>query len=475
MTWFFVPRMMSAVIAIAILVVMTRVLGPADFGRYTLTLLLGNLMFSFTFHWLAIAIGRFHHTPEFEGKTIAMSLSTAAILAVVLFVLAALVSVILPGGWIDGLFFAAIYCISHAMHELGTACLRQYHEGPKYAAVTLLRHGLGVSLAVGFVLTGGGYKSALIGMSLGAALTGAYALAVTLRRSGVARPKGAVLKTYLLFGFPVAVVSSTATFFAMSTQSLLAVFAGMDYAGYFAAAQTLASRTVRLPMETLSRVWGPSIFEALEKRGAQSSDAVLERYFSFLMLIAVPIVAALICAASVFANLLFDPEFADRTTGYLRVLAIASFTFGLQGAYFSFAFSRAKKTGLQLTITLCSLAVHVALSFVFIYLLGPPGAAVAFLISGLLSFLAYYHIGRRIDPIAVPVPEIFKAVAGAVAFAPLAVLAAESGGIVLQFALLSLSAVVMFVVFACLHQTAAAAAWRKIRGWASASGFPSSK
>ncbi|WP_170426019.1 oligosaccharide flippase family protein [Ruegeria arenilitoris] len=473
MTWYFAPRMLSAVIAIAILIVLTRVLGPADFGRYNLTLLLGNLIFSFTFHWLAIAIGRFHHSKEFEGRTIASVLGTSVALAFLLLIVASLVPLILPGSWIDSLFFASIYCISHAMHELGTACLRQYNEGPKYAGVTLLRHLLGVALAVVFVVNGGGYQSALIGMSLGAALPGAYALIIALRRSGIQLPSIPALKAYLLFGFPVAVVSSTATFFAMSTQSLLAIFAGMEFAGYFAAAQSLASRTLRLPMDTLSRVVGPSVFEELEVRGTASSDAMLERYFSFLMLIAVPIVVALVCAADVFANLMFEPAFASQTEGYLRVLALASLVFGLQGAYLSFSFSRSKKTGLQLGITICSLVAHVFLSFVFIYLIGATGASLAFLVSGVLGFIAYYHFGRKIDPITIPVFEVVKALVGAAAFAPFCLWAGALNDVFAQFGIMTLGAVVMFAVMVTIRQTAAVSVVRKVTLRFGSSGFSS--
>ncbi|MBO9445921.1 oligosaccharide flippase family protein [Ruegeria sp. R14_0] len=461
MTWYFAPRMLSAVIAVLILIVLTRVLGPADFGRYNLTLLLGNLLFSFTFHWLAIAVGRFHHAKEFQGRTIASTLGAGAILAVALFVLASLLTLLLPGSWVDGFFYAAIYCISHAMHELGTACLRQYHEGPKYAAVTLLRHILGVALAVVLVLNGGGYKSALIGMSLGAALPGAYALMVALRRSGIGLPDLTALKTYLWFGFPLAVVSSGSTFFAMSTQSLLALLAGMEFAGYFAAAQSLATRTLRLPMSTLSRVVGPSVFQAQEEEGTQSSNAVLNRYFSFLMLISLPIVAALICSAGVFSNLLFDPAFADQTAGYLRVMALASFTLGLQGAYFSFSFSRSKKTALQLGITFCSLVVHVILSFGIIYLFGASGASVAFLISAIFSFGAFYLIGRKVDPVSIPSGEIPKAVAGFLAFAPFGIWANSALGLPAQFSLLALGGGAMFVTLVGLRQIAAVVVWQK--------------
>lgn len=463
MTWFFIPRMLSAVLAIAILIVMTRVLGPAEFGRYNLTLLIGTLLFAFTFLWLVIAIGRFHHAKEFEGKTIATALGASIILAAFLFVISGLVPLVVPGAWVDSLFFAAIFCVSHAMHELGTACLRQYNEGPKYAAVTLLRHAIGVGLAVLCILNGGGYKSAVVGMSLGAAVTGAYALVIAIRRSGIVVPRISAIRAYLSFGFPLAIVSSSATFFAMSSQALIAVMAGMESAGYFAAAQSLATRTLRLPMGTLSQVIAPSVFDAHENRGTASSDSVLGRYFSFLMLISLPIVLALICSADVFANLLFEPAFADEASGYLRILAVASFVFGLQGAYLSFAFSRSKNTGLQLAVTAVLLLMHVLVSVAFIQLLGANGAAYAFLVSAILGFLAYFHFGRRVDRIIVPTAELGRAVVGALAFVPFGVWADASEGLLQQFALMTLGVVAMCAALVWVRQVAAVTALEKIR------------
>jgi O-antigen/teichoic acid export membrane protein len=463
MTWFFVPRMLSALIAIAILIVMTRVLGPADFGRYNLTMLAGTLLFSFTFHWLAICVGRFHHAREFEGKTIATVLGASALLVVLLLCLAAVVQLILPAAWIGGFFLAVVFCTSHAMHELGTVCLRQYNEGPKFAAVTLLRQALGVSLAVSFVLRGGGFASAVIGMSMGAALTGAYALIFAVRRSGIIVPPRDALKAYFRFGFPLAAVSSSASFFAMSSQSLLAYFAGMDAAGYFAAAQTLASKALKLPMTTLSRVVAPTVFEAHETSGTSSSDAVLDRYFSFLMLISIPVVVALVCAADVFTNLLFEPGFARKTDLYLRLLAPAAFIVGLQGAYFSYAFMRSKMTALQLGISVGSLLVHALLSLVIIYRFGAPGAPVAFLLSGVVSFSAYFYIGRKVDPLRVPMSEVSKAGLGAITYVPFALAAEMATNLTLQFAILGAGLIVMFGILVCVRQVAAVTVWEKAR------------
>ncbi|MCA0929563.1 oligosaccharide flippase family protein [Ruegeria profundi] len=467
MTWYFVPRMLSAFIAIVILIVMTRVLGAADFGRYNLTLLSGMLLFSFTFQWLAISIGRFHHAPEFEGQTIATVLGASALLGVFLLCLVGLVRMVLPAEWVSSFFLAVVFCTSHAMYELGTVCLRQYNEGPKFAAVTLLRQALGVSLAVTFVVYGGGYASAVIGMSMGAAITGAYALVIALRRSGIVVPSRGALRTYFRFGFPLAVVSSSASFFAMSSQSLLAFFAGMDAAGYFAAAQTLASKALKLPMTTLSRVVAPSVFEAHETNGLRSSDAVLERYFSFLVLISMPIVVALVFAADVFTHLLFEQSFADETALYLRLLSPAAFIVGLQGAYFSYAFMRSKKTGLQLGISVASLVVHALLSLVTIYLFGASGAPIAFLISGVVSFVAYYYIGRKVDPLRVSTTELKYGVLGAIAYAPFCISAGMSANLTLQLALLAAGLMFMFWVLVLLGQVAAVVVWRRAREFVS--------
>ncbi len=449
--------------AIAILVVMTRVLGPAEFGRYTLTLLVGMLLFSFTFFWLVISVGRFHHAKEFEGRTIGTVLGSAILVALFLSAIVGLAYLVLPIDRANSFLFAAVFCLGHAVHEIGAVCLRQYEEGPRFAAVTLLRHALGVSLAVAFIMNGGGYESAVIGMSLGAALTGVYALVITVKRSGIYFPKRTEAKTYLFFGFPLAVVGSASVFREMSTQSLLAVLVGIEAAGYFAAAQALAMRSLVLTMSTLSNVVAPSVFEAHEVKGIAQSDRVLERYFSFLMLISIPIVAALISAADVFANLLFDQGFAVETAGYLRVLAIAAFVTGLQGAYFSYSFMRSKKTGLQLVITFGTLIVHALLSLGVIYLFGAPGASYAFLFSAFVSFLVYYHVGRKVDPLKVPVQELTKALVAALVFVPFGLLAESSSELTTQFALLVLGTLVMFAVLVAIRQTAAVTVWERAR------------
>ncbi len=463
MTWYFAPRMVSAFIAIIILVVMTRMLGPSEFGRYSLTLLSGNLLFSFSFHWLVISIGRFHYSAEFGGKTIENALGASAALAFCILVFLGVAFFMVPEQWVIIAFFACGYCVCHTIHELGTACLRQYNEGPKFAIIVVMRHVVGAIFAVAFILAGGGYKSAVVAISLGAALTGSYALWIAMRRSGIGLPKITEIKEYFSFGFPLAVVSSSSTFFAMTSQAFLAAIIGMDSAGYFAAAQSLTTRTLGLPMTTLARAVAPSVFEKYETGGKLASDAVLSRYFSFLLLISTPIFVFLIGMAYILAELLFEARFADQTVTHLKFLTLTSFILGLQGAYLSFSFMRSRKTVQQLAITIFALFFHVVISFFMIKMLGAGGASAAFMLSGTVSFFTYYFVGRKIDPIPLPVEDSIKSMVGALTLVLFVILATASSRLSTQLMLLTVGLAGMYFLLVLIRQTAALAVWKKTK------------
>ncbi|MEK6204184.1 MAG: hypothetical protein N2B02_00920, partial [Amylibacter sp.] len=75
MNIYFISRLFSSAFTVIILVVLTRVLEPADFGRYNITMIAGTAAFSTLFAWLTAAINRFHNAPEFRGETIAIAFS----------------------------------------------------------------------------------------------------------------------------------------------------------------------------------------------------------------------------------------------------------------------------------------------------------------------------------------------------------------------------------------------------------------
>ncbi len=436
MGWFFLPRILAALMTLVSVMVLTRALGPVDYGRFNLIMVAGTVAYAGLFAWLTASISRFHTTEEFGGRALPVALGTALRLGLGLLPAMALMLFLLPESFQLWVGLGLIFCLSHAMHEIGLSGLRVQRIGRIYAVVTLLRPLLGVSLALLLVVYGYGYAGALLGMALGAALTGLWALWRVGRRTGLDTPDRWMLKRFFSFGTPLALVSSGSMLFMMLSQSLLARYVGLDAVGIFAAAQALALRAVGMPMDTMRGVSAVSIFQSFEKDGHAGSDKELAQHFSLLMLVSVPVVATLVLANDTVARLIFDQVFRGDVAKHLPILAVATFIAGIQGAFYGFAFTLSHQTKLQLFIMVGLIAGHSLLSLGLVWGLGAIGASWAVLATSVAGLLAYALIGKRIRPIALPLVEFRMMGLATLAFAPFAVLADHNGSLVMAAGLL---------------------------------------
>ncbi|MEL7177280.1 MAG: oligosaccharide flippase family protein [Pseudomonadota bacterium] len=456
MLFFFLPRMLSALATILILVVLTRVLTPADFGKYSMTLLIGYVGFAFTFAWLSASIPRFHHAERYGGRATASILVIAAVLACLLIPLVALAFAV---PWPAATLFVlgAAYSLGHATHELGLSGLRVLKAGPQYAAATLLRPTLAVALALAFVQNGWGYEGAVWGFVIGATTTGTISLLYVIRQTGLSKPDREMITAFLVYGKPLAVVTSMSSFFLLASQSLLGALESLEAVGYFAAAQTLAMRSIRMPMSNLSAVAAASVFKAQETASVDAVDGQMRRHFSFLILFVLPIALVLFCANHTIAALFFDSEFQTETAQNLRLLAVAALLLGLQGAYFSYAFTLSRRTSLQLGVTLATLATHVLVSWGCIVVFGPLGASVGFVVSAILSISVFHLVGRKIHKSLLPVQEIGKALIGVCVLAPIALYTNQINSLPVAITVLVLGVLAFWIVLMLAQQTAAQA------------------
>jgi O-antigen/teichoic acid export membrane protein len=434
--WFFFPRILAAVMTLVSVMVLTRALGPTDYGRFNLIMVAGTVAYAGIFAWLAAAISRFHTTEEFGGNALPVALGTALRLALGLVPIVALVLVLVPEDVQPWIVLGLAFCVAHAMHEISLTGLRVQRVGRVYAIVTLLRPLLGTALALLLVFYGYGYAGALIGMTLGAGVTGLWALWRVGRRSGLAAPNPWMLKRFFSFGLPLALVASGSMLFMMVSQSLLARYVGLEAVGIFAAAQSLALRAVGMPMDTMRGVSAVSIFQAFEKDGHEASDKELSQHFSLLMLASVPVVATLVLANDTVARVIFDEIFRGDVADHLPLLAIATFIAGIQGAFYGFAFTLANKTNLQLFIVVGLIAAHCLLSLGLVWALGAIGASWAVLGTSVAGVLAYALIGKRIRPIALPLVEFRMMGLATLAYAPFAILADHSASLLTAAGLL---------------------------------------
>ncbi len=462
MGYYFLSRMAAAALTLVTLVVLTRVLAPADFGLYNIVIMAGTTAFAFLFAWVPAVIIRFHTAAEFDGRATAWTLGAGA---VALAVAAPLLLLALPfyePDWRAAILLGAAFCAAHAANEYGLSGLRVLNQGPAFAFGVVLRPIVGVGLALAFVAMGGGYASAVAGMAIGSVVTGIYALGRVIRVTGIGLPRWSALRTFLAFGVPLSLVTSNAMVQILITQAILARIADLAAVGIFAAAQTLALRAIAMPMMTLTRASAASIFEAYETDGHAAADVELDRHFSFLMLISVPIFGTLMLANDTVATILFDGTFRASVAAHLPILAAAAFIAGVQGSYLAYAFLITRRTSIQLVIMVVGALLHALLSLAMIAAIGPIGASWAVLGSAAASFAAYLVAGRRVRPQIADPAEVRKAAVGLLALAPFALYAETVGHPLLAFACLGLGALAFCAALQLQNQMAMSAVMRKL-------------
>ena len=251
MGWFFIPRIVAAAMMIVTLVLLTRVLGAAQFARYNIAITIGAVGYAFIFGWLSSSMHRFHKTPDFHGLATPVILGlTLRLMLVVLAIalVASLFTLALPGKFA---LLTVLYFLAHSLHEMGLSGLRVLHSGPKFAFAVIMRPVVAIILVILVLyLFNANYEGVLVSVSVAAALMGVFSLRTTFRQVGLVKPRLDFAKQFFVYGAPLAFVGGASTIMSLVAQFTIASAADYTAVGVYAAAHTLAMRTINMPMVT---------------------------------------------------------------------------------------------------------------------------------------------------------------------------------------------------------------------------------
>jgi O-antigen/teichoic acid export membrane protein len=403
MIWYFVPRIGAAALMIVNMVILTRLLGPGEFGLYNIAMTAAGLGFSILFGWLAAAIHRFHRSSDFDGEATSMALSLTLWVS-----LAATVAFVLALPFIHGfplayLFVAFTTFLAHSLHEIGLSGLRVLGDGPRFMLSTLVRPLIAVALGVALILGADlAAEGALIGTTIGAGLLAAYGIWWTVQRTGVRAPKASYVKQFAFYGAPLSVVASSSMVMSLVAQTTVVTFAGLGGMGAYAAAAALVNRTVDMPMSMMSRSFAADVFQAHEEHGAEASSAEVARLAPPLFLVAIPITIVLMVSNETVARILFGSALVGEVAPHMPYLALAMFLMSVQGAYYSFSFMLGRRTGLQAILIAVVVLLHALATVVLVSRFGPIGAAYAMLVTAIFSLSATVVVGGRVHKIQLP-------------------------------------------------------------------------
>lgn len=441
-------RGLPGLIAFLAIPLFSRLLEPAEYGRYALVFGAVGVLNALLFQWLRLSMVRYLPAHADEPAALKSTLATVCGAMVLSAGVLTGLACLAPSteGWRTALLLGWAALAAQAAFELcceyARGTLRPWH----YMRLQVVRSGVFVALGVAFVLAGSGWWGPLAGLCAGMLL--AAGIAWRGDWAGV-RPRidRELLAKLARYGVPLSLTVALTVVIATSDRYLIAAFSGEDAAGLYSVAVDFTTQTITLLMMSVYLAAFPMAVRAWEGGGAAAAGERMRSNAALLMAIGVPCVVGLTVLAPGVSRCFLGESYRDAAAGIMPLVALGTFLAGMKAYHFDAAFQFADRTLSQVWIVLVAAVLNVGLNVIAIPRWGLSGAAGASALAYLVAIGLTILLGRRHVKLPVPAGDCVKVLLAAALMAlalaplrsytaPVAVAAQIAGGAVLYAAVL---------------------------------------
>lgn len=432
-------NIVQGLVGLASIIVFTRALSPEEYGVYALAFAGMNLAHTLVFTWMEAAVARFY-AREAEAGALEAYFATLyrcwAIAAAVFVAVGAALIVAWPGGGPVKLAVVAGLgaILARSLAKLSQERRRAAGDVKGAALMDMAQTLGGFALGVALIALGLGGAAPIAGLGAAAAIVLAFVLPAELRRGkGGGFERGRAL-AYVGYGLPVSLSLILALTLATTDRFILAGYLGEASVGVYQAGYTLSNRTLDVLFIWLGAAGGPALIMALERGGAEGLAKSAREQAGFMLALALPAALGLALVSRPLAAVMVGPALRDGAAQVTPWIAASALFLGLTNGYTHQAFTLGRRTGLLLAAMSLPAVANVGLCLWLIPRFGLSGAVWATTASYAIGLVASAAIGRRAQPMPIPLAAIARTLA-ATAVMGLAVSALPAWGGVAELAL----------------------------------------
>lgn len=408
------PAIMAPRAAAFILVLLlTRRLGPAEFGLYALVSLIGEMLDMGATNWIRFALLRSDVTTPAAWRD---GLAKSARLAVGFLIVAALVGV--------GISFAmapqrtaafatavAAYMFSNSALRLGLTSLQLQHRRIEYALLECIR-------ACGLLCSGwiasAFYPNFLAVCLANAAVTGICAAAVMFRSVQRMPPGGVAGASYMSrirYGMPIVALTFVSYLVASSDRVFLKLFGGAASVGIYAAAYSIARTPSDILGNSVNQGGFPELMRRHDEKGVEAAAQMVRNAFELLTLLQFTVLGFVAGLSAAIAHTVLPAAFRDAAVYLLPIISAGATCISLKVYVFDNIFHATKKNWLQFMTYAPVGLLTVAASCLLIPRYGAIGAGFAFLTGSFGGLVSSILLSSRFIKVRLSPVEFAKAVA----------------------------------------------------------------
>ena len=415
---YFLARLVPAIVTLMALAIYTRLLSPAEYGSYSLTIVVAMGLNAIVFQWINLALGRF--LPECESPELRNHwISTAVYVWFFLALLIIALAISLPlHSWLDQ--FAIIFWLlgilaaAQAWFELAQRFDNIALRPLRYGMASLIKSLL--ALCFGFLALS--VEAGVTGVLLTLAL--ALFLSSFIQREDWSVAKLInidfnVLRQMLVYGFPLTLAFLMTFIIDVCGRLFLNLYAGVDAVGLFSAAYEFVQYIVGTLLAVVHLAAFPLLVRLLRDGDRERITQQLMFNFELVIAIAAAVCLGLVLCREEISGLIFGSEFRAGAITIIPLIALALFLSVLKSYYFDYAFQLGKNTLLQLVTVILGALMTVASCAFFVPHFGLVGAAIASCVGFASALLASAIIGLKVFPM----PRLNIVAIGKIGFASL--------------------------------------------------------
>ncbi|MBS1492660.1 MAG: oligosaccharide flippase family protein [Bacteroidetes bacterium] len=381
--------------------IITRFLSPDEYGVYVTF----QTLISFFIPFLSlgtdasIIISYFKLTYEkfkeyfFNSFLVFLSLSLLVFLVFYFFSPQISDIVKFPSEWLLWVFAG---CFFQYVNDLNANLWQSFREPHKYGffkiSYTILKNGLNLFFVINLHLS---WKGLVYSQVITAVLFAIISLIIFVKRNyfTFSFDKNDI-KDSLHYGVPLSMHNLGAWAADLASRLILNSLVGIAATGEFGAGATLGM-VVSLVQDSFNRAFAPYLFEKLKTPTPEIKKSLVKK--TYLYYIVIFIVAGIVgIAGSLAASTILGSKYQNSGQFIIWISFAYAFT-GLYKMHVNYIFYE-KKSKLLMLITFISGAVNIGLCFLLIKSNGAIGAAQAFLLSNIISYIVTFYISNKLIP-----------------------------------------------------------------------------
>ena len=257
-----------------------------------------------------------------------------------------------------------------------------------------------------------------------------FVLPGELRQARDGRFEPGRMRSYALYGYPIAMSLALTVVLSSTDRFLLAAFMDEAAVGAYHAGYSIANRTLDVLFLWLGSAGQPALVMALERGGKDRLNVAAREQPSTFLLVGLPAAAGVALVARPLAEVLIGEDLRVAAASITPWIALSALLYGLTAYYFGQAFTLGRKTKHLLAAMAIPAGANVILNLILVPRFGVMGAAWATAASFGLGLLATMVLGRRVLPLPVPWESLIRCGIATAVMAVVVSLVPPFGGIV---------------------------------------------